>query len=189
MARIRKWVIVALFVVGGLTVGGLAIWWVNSPPGFTILPFRDTDGYMGRIPPLTKLETYPRLVPWKLGSPADVGTTVFMVIAESYACNLGKRGAGQVEETLDRVDIRETADTVTIETWLGPPQGDGFWPGCKGTGTSFPVRVELNKPLGNRRFVDPACALDRHADLGVCESPVSKFQELQFGSRPTVDTP
>lgn len=182
--------IVVLVVAGGLTVGGLAIWWVNSPPGFTILPFRDPDGYIGRIPPLTKMETYPRLVPWELGSPADVGTTVFMVIAQSYACNLGKGGARQqVEETLDRVKIRETADTVTIETWLGPPQGDGFWPGCKGTGTGFPIQVELNKPLGNRRFVDPACSLDRHADLNVCENPVSKFQELQFGSRPTVNTP
>ena len=184
MAKITKAVIVALIVVGGL-----AVWWVNSPPGFTILPFRDPDGYLGRIPPLTKLETYPRLVPWELASPAEVDTTVLMVNAQSYACNLGKGGAGQVEETLDRVEIRETAETVTIETWLGPSEGDGFWPGCKGTGTGFPVRVELDSPLGTRRFMDPACNLDRHADLVVCENPVSKFGELRFGSRPTVDSP
>ncbi len=177
---------VVLVLVVGLLVGGLIVWWVNSPPGSSLLPFRDPDGYMGRIPPLTKLETYPRLVPWELASPAELDTTVLMLNAQSYACNLSKeRPFGQVQETFDRVEIHETADTVTIETWLGPPEGDGFWPGCKGTGTGFPVRVELDSPLGNRRFVDSACNLDRHAHLSVCEDPVSKFRELKFGTRPT----
>ena len=185
MAKIKKAVTVALIVVG-LSVVGLAVWWVNSPPGFTILP-RDPDGYMGRIPPLTKLETYPRLVPWRLVSPAEVDTTVLILDAMSYACSLGKGGAGSVKETFDRVAIRETADTVTIETWLGPPEGDGFWPGCKGTGTGFPVRVELDSPLGNRRFVDPACDLDRNDNFIVCGE--SSGNRGKFETRRAVDSP
>ncbi len=145
---------------------------------------------MGRVPPLTKLETITRLVPWELNSQAAVDTTVLMVGAQSYACNLSKeRPFGQVQETFDRVEIYETADTVTIETWLGPPEGDGFWPGCKGTGAGFSVRVELDSPLGHRRFVDPACDLDRYAHWVVCEEPVVRFGELTFGSRPDPDSP
>lgn len=166
MAKIKKAVTVALIVVG-LSVGGLAVWWVNSPPGFTLLPYRNPDGYRGRIPPLTKLETYPRLVPWRLEAPSEADTIVLRVNAMSYACNL-ERGSGSVKEIFDRVEVYETADTVTIETWLGPPEGDGFWPGCKGTGAGFPVRVELDSPLGNRRFLDPACDLDRYASWIVC---------------------
>lgn len=151
-----------------------------------MLPFRDPDGYMGRIPPLTKLETYPRLVPWELQSPADVDTTVLMVSALSYACNLGKSGEGQVKETFDRVEVRETPDTVTIETWLGPSEEDGFWPGCKGTGTGFTVRVELDSPLGSRLFVDPACDLDRYTHWIVCGN--SFDNRWKFGSRPALDS-
>ncbi len=189
MAKIKKVVMVAMIVVG-LLVGGLAVWWVNSPPGFSLFPIIDPDDYMGRIPPLMRLETYPRLVPWELESPAEVDTTVLRLDAWSYACNLSKeRPFGQVQETFDRVEIHETADTVTIETWLGPPEGDGFWPGCKGTGTGFSVRVELDSPLGNRQLVDPACNLNRYAHWIVCENPVSKFGELRFGSRPAGDSP
>ena len=155
-------------IFGGPLVVGLVIWWMASPPGFTILPIRDPDGYMGRIPPLTKMESYPRLVPWRLVSRPEADSTVLRINAQSYACNLGKRGEGQVKETFDRVEVYETADAVTIETWLGPSEGDGFWPGCKGTGTGFSVRVVLGSPLGNRQFVDPACDLDRHADVAGC---------------------
>ena len=78
MAKIKKAVTVAVIGVG-LLAGGLAIWWVNSPPGFTLLLFRNPDNHMGRIPPLTRLETYPRLVPWRLTAPAEVDATVLMV--------------------------------------------------------------------------------------------------------------
>ena len=185
MSKAKK-ALIAAMLVGGLLVGGLAVWWVDAPPGSSLLPFRDPDKYMGRIPPLTRLETYQRLVPWRLAASAAVDATVLMVNAESYACNLSKeRPFGQMQETFERVEVYETADTVTLETWLGPPEGDGFWPGCKGTGTGFPVRVELDSPLGNRQIVDPGCDLDRHADLSVCENPAVKFEELRFGTRPT----
>lgn len=181
ISKIKKTLIVV-----GLLVGGLAVWWVNSPPGFTMLPFMDPDDYMGRIPPLTKLETYPRLVPWRLETPVEVDTTALALHAVSYACNLGKGGAGQVKETLNRVEVYETADTVTIETWLGPPEGDGFWPKCKGTGTGFSVRLELSSPMGIRRFVDPACNLDRYARWMVCRDVFPN--RWKFGSGRAVDS-
>ena len=187
MAKIKKVVTVAVIGVG-LLAGGLAIWWVNSPPGFTLLLFRNPDNHMGRIPPLTRLETYLRLVPWRLTAPAEVDATVLMVNAQSYACNLSKEHPfGQVQETFDRVEVYETADTVTIETWLGPPEGDGFWPGCKGTGTGFSVRVALDSPMDNRRFVDPACDLDRYARWAVCGN--SFDNRWKFGSGRAVDSP
>lgn len=111
--------------------------------------------------------TYPRLVPWRLESPVDVDTTVLMLHAVSHACVL--ESGEVVKETLDRVEVHETADTVTIETWLGPSERDGFQIGCmKGVGTGFSVRVVLDSPLGNRRFVDPACTFDRFANWNVC---------------------
>ena len=168
--KVKNAMMVAL-IFGGPLVVGLAIWWMASPPGFMILPIRDPDGYMGRIPPLTKMESYPRLVPWRLVSPPEADSTVLRIMAESYACNLSKkRPIQQVQETFDHVEVHETAHTIIIETWLGPPERDGFWPGCKGTGTGFPVQVELNSPLDDRQFVDPACDLDRYARWTECRS-------------------
>lgn len=172
----------ALIVVG-LLVGGVAVWWVTSPPGSTMLLFMDPDDYVGRVPPLTRLETYPRLVPWRLESLPEVDSTVLALHAVSYACNLSNGDAAQVKETLDRVEVYETADTVTIETWLGPPEADGFWPKCKGTGAGFSVRVELEDPLGNRRFVGPACNLDRHARTAVCRTIDTSYSRWRYGSR------
>ena len=130
----------------------------------------DPDDYVGVVPPGVELETYPRLVPWELDSITEEGdTTVLMFGAVSYACNLSKDSGEQVAETFDHVEVHETVDTVTIETWLGPPEGDGFWPGCEGTGWGFPVQVELDSPLGNRELVDPACKLDRYTHWIACE--------------------
>ena len=92
-----------------------------------------------------------------------------------------------MKETFDRVEVRETADTVTIETWLGPPEEDGFWPGCESVGTGFPVRVVLDSPLGTRRFVDPACDLDRYAHWIVCGN--SSDNRWKFGTRPVGESP
>ncbi len=75
-----------------------------------------------------RLEAYPRLVPWELEGPAELDTTVLRLDAMSYACNLRKGGPGQVKETFDRVEIPETAETVTIETWLGAPRGRWLLP-------------------------------------------------------------
>lgn len=61
------------------------------------------------------------------------------------------------------------AHSVTIETWLGPPDKDKFWRHCVGIGWGFPVQLELDRPLGNRELVDPACALDRYTHLIACE--------------------
>ena len=58
---------------------------------------------------------------------------------------------------------------LTARAWLGPPEGDGLWPECKGAEFGFDMRVELEGLLGNRELVGPACELDRHANWIVCE--------------------
>lgn len=112
--------------VGLLVVGRLAAFWATN---------RDTliypQDYVGTIPPGVDLETYARLVPWELRSiTEDYETTVLHLDALSGACNLSKETAEMVTETFDRVEIRESAETVIIETWLGPPERDA---GLKGT--------------------------------------------------------
>ena len=125
--------------------------------------------------------SYPRLVPWEIlpweleRERLETDTTI-TVRALSHACNLDPLGDSEVTETFDHVKISETADTVTIETWLGPPQGPGFSPYCLGQGHEFFVEVRLDTPLGNRLLIDPACALDRYAHLLACpqkDPPVS----------------
>ena len=154
---------------GVVLLGGVLVFWVagfGKGPGVDLYP----GDYVGQVPdhPLVEVETYPRLVPWELDSLIEENSiTVLRLSAQSYACNL--EGGEQVTETFHRVESRETADTVTIETWLGPPNNDGFWRHCVGTGWGFPVRLELNSPLGDRELVDPACALDRYADLIACK--------------------
>ena len=130
----------------------------------------DPDDYIGEVPPGVELEGYPRLVPWDLDAiTTEDGTTMLTVQALSYACNLSRDGPEEVTETFHHVEVHETAHTVTIETWLGPPEGDGFWPGCEGTGWGFPVVVGLDSPIGDRELVDPACELDRYSHLIACE--------------------
>lgn len=153
-------------IVAVLLVGGLVALWASNRGPHRIYP----GDYVGMVPPGVELETYPRLVPWELRSITEENeTTVLKLDALSGACNLSRETSEQVTETFDRVEVHETADTVTIETWLGPPDRDGFWPGCEGTGWSFPVEVKLESPLGNRELLDPACELDRYGIFGVCE--------------------
>ncbi|MDE0120420.1 MAG: hypothetical protein OXS33_01640 [bacterium] len=124
--------------------------------------------------------TYPRLVPWRLESPVNADTTELLLHAVSHACVL--ESGEEVRETLDRVEVHETADTVTIETWLGPSERDDFRMDClKGVGTGFSVRVVLDRPLGNRQFADPACNLDRYAHWFVCRD--SSGNRGKFGDR------
>ena len=155
-------------------MGGLvAFWATNRGPG-RIYP-RD---WVGMVPPGVELETYPRLVPWEVRAITEEDeTTVLTLDALSGACNLSHQTAEQVTETFDRVEVRETAETVTIETWLGPPERDGFWPGCMGTGWAFQVVVKLDRPLGNRELLDPACELVRYGNFAVCErSKLTRFR-------------
>ena len=117
--------------------------------------------------------SYPRLVSWEIQpeelerARSETDTTI-TVQALSHSCNLDRGGNTGVTETFDHVEVYETADTVTIETWLGPPQGEGFSSLCIGTGHGFFVEVRLNSPLGNRALIDPACELDRYAHLPEC---------------------
>lgn len=165
LTRNRLWAIV---IVGLLVAGGLVAFWATGRGSGRIYP----GDWVGMVPPGVELETYPRLVPWELRAITDEDdTTVLTLDAMSGACNLSHQTGEQVTETFGRVEVRETAETVTIETWLGPPERDGFWPGCMGTGWAFPVVVKLESPLGNRELLDPACELDRYGNFVVCERP------------------
>ena len=117
--------------------------------------------------------SYPRLVPWEI-EPKEIERarsetdTTMTVQALSHSCNLDRDGNGGVTETFDHVEVHETADTVTIETWLGPPAGEGFSSLCIGQGHGFFVEVQLDSPLGSRTLIDPACELERYAHWLVC---------------------
>ena len=117
--------------------------------------------------------SYPRLVPWEIEreelerARSETDTTL-TVQALSHSCNLDRGGNGGVTETFSHVEVEETADTVTIETWLGPPSEEGFSSLCIGQGHGFLVEVRLNSPLGSRVLIDPACELERHAHWLVC---------------------
>lgn len=186
-------VFLSVIGVGILVAGGLGVYWVNSGKGDTIQPsaleteqqsagttvtlpitqttasYIDPSDYVGEVPAGVDLETYPRMVPWEIYSIVEEEeTTVLMLYALSHACVLPD-GEEAVTEIFDRVEVSEGADVVTIETWLGAPLEDGFWPGCLGMGLGISVKVKLEKPLGNRELVDPACELDRHAKYLACK--------------------
>ena len=125
-------------------------------------------------------ESYPRLVPWEFVTEPSETDTTMTINALSYACNLDTGGNTYVTETFDRVDVYETPDTVTIETWLGPPESkSGFWQGCHpAQGWGFTVHVELDTPLGTRTLIDPGCEMDRYTNWSACEKfdpPVPEF--------------
>ena len=111
---------------------------------------------------------YPRLVPWELEQERSEIDTTMTVRALSHA--YVRLGGGEVAEAFDRVEVYETAETVTIETWLGLPRERGFWRHCRNGQGSVPfhVRVHLDAPLGTGMLVDPACSLDRYAHIGAC---------------------
>lgn len=117
--------------------------------------------------------SYPRLVPWEI-QPEELerarsGTdTTITVQALSHSCNLDRDDDGGVTETFGHVEVHETAETITIGTWLGPPLEDGFSSLCIGQGHGFFVEVRLNSPLGSRALIDPACELERYANWLVC---------------------
>lgn len=162
LARGRLWVL----IVVGLLMGGLVAFWATSRSPGRIYP----GDYVGIVPPGVELGTYPRLVPWELRAiTEEKEITVLQLDALAGACLISNETGEYVTETFDRIEVRETAETVTIETWLGPPERDGFWPGCLGVGWSFPVSVTLETPLGSRELLDPACELDRHSNFEVCE--------------------
>ena len=133
--------------------------------GFPALVFLAV--YMNTCANPWNTEEYPRLVPWVFDQDlVGRSATVLRVQAQSYAC---KSNDEWVTETFDRVKVRETADTVTIETWVTAPTKRGFWQGCSAVVMSFPtVEVRLDAPLGARDLVDPACSLDDHRNWVVC---------------------
>lgn len=162
--RLKRLGLWAGVVVGLLVVGGL-VFWTTRPVGIDI----DPDDYKGVVPPGVKLEDYPRLVPWVLVSITDEGgATVLRFYAQSHACVTEVAGKF-LTETFDHLNVHETADTVTIETWLGPPEEEGFWPDCEAVGWGFSVQVKLESPLGSRELVDPACELQRYAHWIACK--------------------
>ena len=93
-------------------------------------------------------------------------TTVLRVQAISYSC---VSNYAVETETFGRAEVRETADTVTIETWVAAPTWKGFWQGSLSSGMSFPAaEVHLGAPLGARDLLDPACSQGRYQNCGIC---------------------
>ena len=118
-------------------------------------------------------DTYPRLAPWEVTKEPKREDRTISVRAVAHAC-VRKGDRREVSETFDRVEVAETADTITIKTWLGPPDDWGFARRCANpVGHSFLVRVELGSPLGDRTLIDPACELEGHARKLVCSRKAS----------------
>ena len=118
----------------------------------------------------------------ELSTAADMDTTVLMPSALSYACNLRReRPFGQVEETFDRVEVYETSHTVTIETWLGPPEGDGFWPGCKGTGNSSVSAGMLLSYSPSNAFPGSGAVMNPVHDMGGVpnDEPIDRSEQAR----------
>lgn len=113
---------------------------------------------------------YPMLVPWTLDGPRPSGdATSITVQAWAHACFPDGDRSQPVAETLDRVEVHETSETVTVETWIGPPPEPGFQRACLGDRFALVASVGLDNPLGSRVLVDPACMLEEHARLRACD--------------------
>ena len=114
--------------------------------------------------------TYPMLVPWTLGGPRPPGAaTSITVHAWAHACFPDGDRSQAVAETLDRVEVHETSETVTVETWIGPPPEPGFQQACLGDRYALVASVRLGSPLGSRALVDPACGLQEYARSWPCD--------------------
>lgn len=173
--RLNRRILLGVIGCIALLGGWLVAYCVTSP---TTAPGDLYPGdFVGVVPdhPSIEPEAYPRLVPWELDSLVqEDDISVLMLYAQSYACNVN--GDELATETFERLEVSEAADTVTIETWLGPPESDLFWRGCVGVGWGFPVQVNLKAPLGSRTLVDPACELGRYAHWIACKQ--SKLTRL-----------
>ncbi|GAA1269635.1 hypothetical protein Psi02_19740 [Planotetraspora silvatica] len=87
----------------------------------------------------------PRKVPWISAKPTDDGTALNVVWWSGVEpCNV-----------LDRVEVAETADTVTVTLWEGHDrrQPDAM---CIEIAIQKQTRVRLPAPLGDRKVVDGA---------------------------------
>ncbi|GAA4562030.1 hypothetical protein [Planotetraspora kaengkrachanensis] len=87
----------------------------------------------------------PRKVPWISATPTDDGTALDVVWWSGVEpCNM-----------LDRVDVTETAKTVTVTLWEGHDrrQPDAV---CIEIAIQKQTRVRLPTPLGDREVVDGA---------------------------------
>ncbi|GAA4589609.1 hypothetical protein GCM10023194_44300 [Planotetraspora phitsanulokensis] len=87
----------------------------------------------------------PRKVPWISATPTDDGTALDVVWWSGVEpCNM-----------LDRVDVTETAKTVTVTLWEGHDrrQPDAV---CIEIAIKKQTRVQLPSPLGGREVVDGA---------------------------------
>ena len=167
--RLKRRILGGVIGCLGLLGGGLVAYCATRPP--TPPDLLDPGDFIGTVPDqsLIELETYPRLVPWELDSTTEENdASVLAINAQSYACKLNDYNDDVSTETFDHMKVSETADAVTIETWLGPPEREGHWRGCVGFGWGFPVQVKTENPLGNRELVDPACEMERYAHWVAC---------------------
>ncbi len=103
-----------------------------------------------------------RLLPWQLrGDPDSTATSVPLTV-------LGG-GCGADSEKVARVEVQETAQQVTISTYLRKdrvPVGQA----CTAVGTAHDVTAHLDQPLGGWRLVDAACVGSRsHLQCGADE--------------------
>lgn len=68
--------------------------------------------------------------------------------------SVGDSSCGAPGPTVDRVEVNETAESVTVVVRLrprpSPPEGQS----CFGVGEVFPVPIELERPLGSRTLLD-----------------------------------
>lgn len=77
---------------------------------------------------------------------ATVGGDEVELQAEAGSC--GGRGPA-----VERVEVDETATSVTVVVRLRPEQRDRDEP-CAGVGVAIPAKVELEQPLGRRSLLD-----------------------------------
>jgi len=78
-----------------------------------------------------------------------------VVSVDGRTVRLAVRIGGEPCDGVRRVAVSETAATVTVKVTAGPKPGAACHgvPALVGT---FPVRVQLARPLGARRLVDGA---------------------------------
>lgn len=87
---------------------------------------------------------------WELGAPVDGSTTVLDLVVLGGGCH------ADVEQ-VSQVSVQESVDEVEIAAFIEEPATPRDMD-CPAVGVEHRVTVELERPLGTRRLVDPACA-------------------------------